>query len=210
MAYTIVSLEDMRNAFEDDKKVVEKLKEFKCDKNKDVEYFLHYKAIEFLKMDISKTFLVISEYKNENVIVGYFALTIKNVKVKKSCLSNKVKKKIKRFAINGENDKSKYFELAMPLIGQLSKNFNNGYNKLITGDELLKLACDKIREVQKILGGKFVYIECEDKDILREFYENNGFVCFDKRNLGKDEREKCCGEYLLQMLCDLSNNKGEN
>lgn len=92
----------------------------------------------------------------------------------------------------------------MPLIGQLGKNYYNEYNKLISGDVLLKMACDKIREAQEILGGRFVYLECEDKDKLKEFYEDNGFVCFGKRNLEKDERDKNSGEYLLQMMCDLS------
>lgn len=76
---------------------------------------------------------------------------------------------------------------------------------MITGDILLKLACDKIKEAQDILGGRFIFLECEDKDTLREFYESNGFVCFGKRNLEKDERDKNKGEYLLQMLSDLSN-----
>ena len=40
---------------------------------------------------------------------------------------------------------------------------------------------------------------------LREFYESNGFVCFGKRNLDRDERKTNTGEYLLQMLRDLSN-----
>ena len=84
------------------------------------------------------------------------------------------------------------------------KNYNNEYNKLITGDILLKLACDKIKEVQELLGGRFVFLECEDKQKLEEFYESNGFVCFGKRNLEKDERSKNEGEYLLQMLKDLS------
>ena len=47
-------------------------------------------------------------------------------------------------------------------------------------------------------------MECEDKQKLEEFYESNGFVCFGKRNLEKDERSKNEGEYLLQMLKDLS------
>ena len=45
-----------------------------------------------------------------------------------------------------------------------------------------------------------MYLECEDKPKLKEFYENNGFVCFDKRNLEKDERETNEGQYLLQMI----------
>ena len=74
---------------------------------------------------------------------------------------------------------------------------------MITYDLLLKFACDKVKEAQKILGGRMVYLECEDVPKLREFYESNGFVCFGKRNLDKDEKEKNTGEYLLQMLCYL-------
>lgn len=66
------------------------------------------------------------------------------------------------------------------------------------------MACDKVREAQNILGGKFVYLECEDKRQLIDFYESNGFVNFGKRNLERDERHTNSGEYLLQMLCDLS------
>lgn len=51
------------------------------------------------------------------------------------------------------------------------------------------------------------FLECEDKLKLREFYESNGFVCFGKRNLERDEKEKNSGNYLFQMLCDLSKNK---
>ena len=49
-----------------------------------------------------------------------------------------------------------------------------------------------------------MFVECEDKERLKEFYENNGFVYFGKRNLEKDERDKNSGQYLLQMLKDLS------
>lgn len=104
------------------------------------------------------------------------------------------------------NNVFKSYNIALPLIGQIGKNYKNEYNKLITGDILLKLACDKIKVAQGILGGRFVFLECEDKQKLREFYESNGFVCFGKRNLERDEREKNNGEYLLQMLCDLSKN----
>lgn len=94
--------------------------------------------------------------------------------------------------------------MSVPLLGQIGKNYKNKYNELITGDILLKLAIDKIKEAQYILGGRFIFLECEDKPKLREFYEENGFVCFGKRNLERDEREQIHGEYLLQMLCDLS------
>lgn len=203
MAYNVISLKDMYEAIGEEK-TKEILNDFECKLNKDVEYFIKEKALQFLKMRISQTFLVSSSYKGKNVIVGYFALTNKITKIKKSSLSNSVKKRITRFA--EQITKEKYYTVSLPLIGQLGKNYKNNYNLLITGDELLNLACNKVAEAQNILGGKFAYVECEDKEILKNFYESNGFVCFGKRNLEKDEKEQNSGNYLLQMLCDLGNN----
>ena len=202
MAYSVISLKNMYEAIGEEK-TKEILNDFECPLNKDVEYFIKEKAIQFLKMGISRTFLVCSTYKKQNVIVGYFALTNKITKIKKKVLSNSISKRINRFS--EQTNIGKYYLVTLPLIGQLGKNFRNNYNLLISGDELLKLACDKVREAQNILGGKFVFVECEDKDELRQFYEDNGFVCFGKRNLEKDEKEQNSGNYLLQMLCDLSN-----
>lgn len=203
MAYNVISLEDMYKSM-DIENVKEILNQFECSLNEDVEFFIKEKAIEFLKLGISKTFLVTASYKEKQVIVGYFALTDKVTKIKKNALSKTLSRRIKRFSRN--EDIKNYYIVSLPLIGQLGKNFANNYNELISGDVLLKLACDKVKEAQQILGGKFVFIECEDKPKLRDFYESNGFVCFDKRNLEKDERDKNSGEYLLQMLCDLTNN----
>lgn len=203
MAYMVISLEDMYNAL-GEKRLQYLLNDYKCDLNKDVEYFLKEKAIQFLKMGIAKTFLVSMPYKGQHVIVGYFALTNKVTKIKKRPLSSSLKKRISRFS--EDSDINDYYIISLPLIGQLGKNYKDNYNELISGDDLLKLACDKIREAQDILGGKFAFLECEDKTKLKDFYESNGFVCFGKRNLERDEREKNSGEYLLQMLCDLSNN----
>lgn len=97
-------------------------------------------------------------------------------------------------------NKAANFFLSAPLIGQLGKNFANGYDNLIPGDVLLKLATDKVRAIQAVLGGKFVYLECEDKDALLNFYGDNGFVIFGKRDLDRDERDRQSGQYLVQLL----------
>jgi hypothetical protein len=205
--YKVINLKDIYNIY-GEIKTKEILKDFKCEINKDVEYFIHDKAIEFSKQDLAKTFLVITSYKQKEVIVGYFAITNKGINIKSILLSNTKKKKILRYALY-DHETKKYI-MALPLIGQLGKNYNHGYNKLITGDCLLKIACDKVREAQDILGGRFVFLECEDKEKLRSFYENNGFVCFGKRNLERDERKLNNGEYLLQMLCYLKDDNKSN
>lgn len=202
MGYKVINLKDIYNTI-GEQETKEILKKFKCELNQDVEYFLKQKAIEFSRQDIAETFIVTSSYKQEEVIVGYFSITNKGTSIKRVMLSNTKRKRLLKYA--KYDNESKSYVIALPLIGQLGKNFYNDYNKLITGDILLKMACDKIKEAQDILGGRFIFLECEDKPKVKEFYESNGFVCFGKRSLERDERDTNSGEYLLQMLCDLSN-----
>ena len=202
MAYNIINLEDICNSMNKDevKKIVSN---FECSLNKDVETFFKDKAVEFCKQGIAKTFIITSSFQEKQVIVGYFAIATKTIEVKRNALNSKTRKRLSKFAVN--DPLSSVFEVPLPLIGQIGKNYKDGYDKLISGDVLLKIACKKVKEAQKIVGGRFAYLECEDKEKLKEFYESNGFVCFGKRNLDRDERKNNAGEYLLQMLRDLSN-----
>lgn len=175
------------------------LSDFSCPLNKDVDDFLKFKAIEFAKQGISQTHIVLASYKESAVIAGYYTLANKYIHIPtKNIPSASWRKRINKF---GQYDPGiKAYVMATPLIGQLGKNYNHSYNKLITGDELLKLACDKIQSVQLDIGGKCMYLECEDKPVLCQFYEENGFVCFGKRQLDRDEVESTEGNYLLQYL----------
>lgn len=173
------------------------LSNFSCPANADVENFLKNKAIEFAKQGLSQTHLVFASYKKEPRLVGYFCLASKYITVRADKLSETLKKRIRKFAAHNSNVKS--YCLSCPLIAQLGKNYTDGLNQLITGDELLKIACDKVSKIQLDLGGKFVYLECEDTPKLVEFYTSNGFCQFDTRVLDPDETD-IRGDYLLQML----------
>lgn len=175
------------------------LSSFSCPLNLDVEYFLRNVAIEFSKQSISSTYLIMASFRNTYVLAGYFTLANKVFCIGKNSLPNrKWKSRMSKF---GQFDKTiQKYTISAPLIGQLGKNYANGYNKLITGDELLKLALDKIREMQNIVGGKIVYLECEQKGTLIDFYSRNGFVNFGLRSLDRDETDKLSGESLVQML----------
>lgn len=175
------------------------LSDFSCPLNPDVDYFLKHTAIEFTKQSIASTYLIMASYRKEYVLVGYYTLANKIFCVDREGLPNKNWRK--RIAKFGQFDTTiKRYTLSAPLIGQLGKNFAHSYNTLITGDELLKLALDKVKEMQNIVGGKIVYLECEDKPKLIDFYTQNGFVDFGKRYLDRDESDKLSGEYLIQML----------
>lgn len=171
------------------------LSNFSCPKNKDVQEFINIKAIEFAKQGLAATHLVFSK-KME--ILGYFTLSNKTLSIKKAALSRTLIKRISKFATydNGAHE----YMLGAILIGQLGKNYYNDLNQYISGQDLLALACNKVKEAQLDIGGKVVYLECEDKDILKDFYQNNGFINFGKRNLDRDETENLSGKYLLQYL----------
>jgi hypothetical protein len=65
------------------------------------------------------------------------------------------------------------------LIGQLGKNYTNGYNNVITGIELLWLALKKVLAIHQDVGGRVVFLECSDHPKLKNFYETNGFQSYD-------------------------------
>ena len=174
------------------------LSSFSCPLNPDVEYFLKNTAIEFSKQSISSTYLIMASYRSEYVLVGYYTLANKIFCISKDSMpSRKWRSRIAKFA---QFDSTiRQYTISAPLIGQLGKNYANSYNKLISGDELLKLALDKVREMQYIVGGKIVYLECEQKEKLIDFYSQNGFVNFGLRSLDKDEKG-LTGDSLVQML----------
>ena len=198
--YIGVNLKDMLNEdYLGESATKSVLSSFSCPLNPDVEHFLKHTAIEFSKQGISSTYLIMASYKQEYVLCGYFTLANKVFCIDKSSLPNK--KWRSRMSKFGQFDKSiDKYTISAPLIGQLGKNYSNGYDTLITGDELLKLALDKVKQMQYIVGGKIVYLECEQKEKLIDFYESNGFVNFGLRALDRDETDRLSGESLVQML----------
>lgn len=175
----------------------ELLPNFSCPMNPDVEEFLRCKALDFSKQGLSQTHMVVASYREKPEIVGYFCLANKYITVSREALSSTLRKRLGKFAVYDK--RAGLYCLSAPLIAQLGKNYTNGLDQLITGDELLKMACDKVANIQLDLGGKFVYLECEDKPALLDFYTSNGFCAFDKRPLDRDETD-LSGEYLVQLL----------
>lgn len=172
---------------------------YSCPLNEDIEDFLHNKALVFAKQGLAKTHLVFASYKGDTVLVGYFALANKTLFIRRSAsLSAKLRQRIKRFSRVLQDTNS--YEISAPLIAQLGKNYANNYDSLITGDELLQIACNKIKDIQLLMGGKIAYLECEDKPRLLQFYERNGFVPFDKRPLDPGDRKVFKSDHLVQMI----------
>lgn len=208
--YRIVNLIELTEELgEDTAKSI--LSKFSCPMNPDVEKFLKEKAIIFARQGWAQTHLVFASYRNEWKLVAYFTLAPKYIKLSDGFLktntgrptSKTLRKRISKYA---QYDKDmKAYIMSAPLIGQLGKNYTDGLNNLITGDEVLEMACQKIRFIQATLGGRFAYLECEDKPKLIDFYSRNGFCAFCDRKLDRDETD-ISGEYLVQMIKDISKN----
>lgn len=196
--YSILSLSDIIDEKGEDF-CREILSFFSCPPNPDVEKFLTKRAaIDFAKQSIAQTFLVYASYKGKNELCGYFTIANKYIVVGSHSVSKTTARRLRKFAMPNISDDN--LVIMAPLIAQLGKNYTNDYRKLITGDELLKMAIDKVSAAQRIIGGKVVYVECEDIDILKKFYQDNGFVIFGKRRLDKEERGEMNGSHLIQLL----------
>ena len=173
--------------------LVELLSGFSSPKNKDVERFLKKSAIEFTKKNQSVTYLVVSA---EDVrLLGYFTLALKPLTVRGETVSNTMKRKLLR--ISELDEKSDTYTMSAYLIAQLGKNFSESGGTEITGAELLKLAWDKIKEIQYLGGGVVTFLEAENEEKLLSFYRENRFSQFDTRQTASDAEE---AHELVQLL----------
>lgn len=175
------------------------LSSFSCPLSKDIENFIKYKAIEFSKRTTAKTHLVFwqTEDKKSTEFVGYYTITSKVITIDRSVLSNTEAKKLRD---QGVFDSTKQeYTVSAPLIAQLGKNFTDGNDTLISGADLLQLAVNKIHKIQKEIGGRFMYLECEDNEKLLTFYKKSNFKVFGKRKLDRDETD-VNGNYLIQLF----------
>lgn len=169
------------------------LSDFSCYKNLDVEKFFKLQAVEFSKKYQSITYLV---FNNETrVLLGYFTLAIKPLRINIDGFSNTMKRKILR--VSKLDEESGKYAFSAYLIAQLGKNFAVAESELITGEMLLQLAVNKIKEIQHLAGGMVYFLEAEDNPKLLAFYEKNGFKRFDTKATGKNNDE---GHKLVQLL----------
>ena len=173
------------------------LSEFSCEKNSDVERFLKEQSIEFTKKNQSVTYLVFTNQDAE--LVGYFTITIKPISVNAESFSNTMKRKIAR--VSELDEENGTYTLSAYLIAQLGKNFTNGANERITGEQLLQAAVDTIKELQYMAGGMVIFLEAENEEKLMRFYEEkNGFKRFDTKEIKAGTEDAHILVQLLKVL----------
>lgn len=173
----LISLKTLINELEEDKELKPLLSSFSCLQDKDIEYFLHNRAVEFEQLSKSRTYLICSQEELETkkitelTVYGYISLAIKILTVPTE-VSNRVRKELDGFSakIHGEQ----ISDFPCYLIGQLSRNSNVSRDSL-SGKALISFAKDVIATAVEAIGGRYMMIECRDSKKLIEFYKNNDF-----------------------------------
>ena len=177
-------------------RLLQVLSGFSCPKNPDVERFLKKSSLEFTKKNQSVTYLVFDVSSME--LVGYFTIALKPLTVRGETVSNTVKKKLMR--VSELDEQSQTYTMSAYLIAQLGKNFKNGAEKKITGEELLELAWDIVEKMQYMGGGMVTFLEAENSERLLSFYQANRFQTFDTRQTATDSEEPHELVQLLRLL----------
>ena len=147
--------------------------DFSCPLNPDVEHFLLATALHNQTMHISRTKLVTLPVGSKIRLVGYYSIALQVLDLDR-ITSKSLRKKITGFKRENKLGAAVY------LIGQMSKNFHNGADKLISGQELFLMAIQDILQAHQSVGGRIVVVECKNDDKLRKFYEKTlGFQLID-------------------------------
>lgn len=155
---------------------MEILSDFSCPLNPDVEYFIHHKAYDFERVGLARTYLVFAQpSRGETYLVAVYALGQSNVELSNDLKSRHKKKMFGTSYPIGKNIKTL-------LIGQLSKNYTNDYDKYITGDILMNLIFSRIKDIHMIFPSVVTHIDCKDEPHLKKFYEKHGFKLFKKND----------------------------
>lgn len=153
--------------------------------NKDVETFLKSKAVQSTKLSTSSTYLVITK-QSPVLLAGYFTLATKVLTLKKSGMTKSTERIISRYGYYDSDSES--YKIPAILIAQLSRNFNID-SKIIEGSVLMSIVLKKVKSILSQTSGKTVFLECEKKKKLIDFYISNGFMLLDNEVLSKDKKE---------------------
>lgn len=149
----------------------EYLLSFRCEVNKDVESFLHNKAIDNEKRSITRTSLVVDD-QNNSEIIGFFSLMVKPFLF--TNVSGTTRQKLTG------NKKAPIFNTI--LIAQLGRA--DFYKGKVAGSLILDIALEHCKLINKLAAIRIVSVEYEENEQLSSFYENNGFKVIQKNENG--------------------------
>ena len=156
------------------------LSSFSCEQDRDIQNFLHNRAMLFERLDKSRTYLIADNeqisapgFKARNMtIYGYIKLSIKNFRAPET-MSNRQRLLLDGFSAKEHGEPVEYFPCY--LIGQLARNSNVPKDS-VTGADLLLFAFDLIGKAFDAVGGRNILVECRNVNHLVQFYLDNDFL----------------------------------
>lgn len=177
MSFNVVNIVDLISSVGEDE-VLSALEDFRCSKNPEIEFFLRSNAVDFAKRKISVTHLILDD---NGQIVAYFTLTHKPANISAESLSKSAIKTLSRYAVLDKDSNS--FNISAFLIAQFGKNSSYKGTRNISGNKMMDFCFEILETVQKQVGGGIVFLECENKKPLLNFYqnENNNFRIYGER-----------------------------
>ncbi len=159
--------------------VENRLSTFFCAKNKDIEEFLHTKAVPYEKASNAKTYLIIND---TGEIATFFSIALGIIDIK-DLQSTTQCKKIRGYG----RTKAEY--IPCYLLGQVGRNDNFSKSD-ISLTHILEFIMKIITEVMMKVGGRILYLECDNS--LVPLYIKHGF-----KEIGQRDEYKIMGFSLL-------------
>jgi len=179
--FSLFQLSEIIHFHQSTSQVKKLLKTFSCKRNKDLEDFLHNKALTFEKHLRSRTYLYIDNETKE--VAAYFTIAISMLYT-----DNISTKTIK--LLDGYKDN--ITTIPCFLIGQLGKS--DKYEKFKIGEYILEDSIDVIDKAHNTLGGRFILLDAVNDDRLIKFYKNNLFFPIEEND--KNESIKMIRPYF--------------
>ncbi|HAB0009505.1 TPA_asm: hypothetical protein GIN74_08885 [Listeria monocytogenes] len=167
-------MSDLLDSFEENEIENQIKNSFSCARERDLESFLHDKAILYERSSLGRTFLFLDEAKLvEKVfsVMGFFTTAQTSYDI--TVLSKKRRRKVLGSAVPGRDTLNSFPAF---LIGQIGRNDQYTSNDL-TGETMLNECFLQLKQVSKITGGEHVILECREY-MFEKFYEAQGFHKF--------------------------------
>ena len=150
---------------------------FSCaERNEEVDRYLKETALRHTLKNTSITHLVLSA--DLRSCLAYYTLAVKPLSISASRITARQKKEMHDVAKVRADSSNREYSIAAYLIAQIGRNFAVERDG-VSGGEILDLAFEQIRLVQKQIGGKVVFVEYEkDRPKLLDFYKRHSFEEF--------------------------------
>ena len=144
------------------------LETFSSPKNREIEVFIHNRALDFVRRKLAITYLVLDSVGN---FAAYFTLANKALEFPAANMSQSTKKKIERYS--KYNEKSGTYIVPAFLLAQFGKNAFYSSSEKLSGNQLMDFVLEVVANIQYMIGGGVLYLECEDNPFLLGFYQNS-------------------------------------